>query len=312
MARYDLLVAGEINPDLILSGLNITPQFGQVETLVNRADLTVGSSSVIFACGAARLGLRVGFLGVVGDDLFGRFMLDEMASRGIDISGVAVDPALDTGFSVILNRGQDRAILTYAGAMSALTPDRLTDVLLQQSRHLHLSSFFLQTRLRPAVAGLFERARSFGLTTSLDINWDPAGAWEGVEAVLEHTLVFFPNRAEGEALTGKKEVSQILVELSGKAPVVAMKLGPEGAAARKGDETVQVRAPKVKVVDTVGAGDSFDAGFIYGFLQGWPLQRCLEMAVVCGSLSTRAAGGVDGQPTLPQAIKGIETLHDRK
>ena len=116
---FDLLVAGEINPDLILTG-DVEPAFGQAEKLVDSADLEVGSSSAIFACGAARLGLKVAFAGVCGDDFFGRFMLAEMTKRGIDISHIVVDPALQTGLSVILNRGGDRAILTHPGCIAAL------------------------------------------------------------------------------------------------------------------------------------------------------------------------------------------------
>ena len=119
MPKFDILVAGEINPDLILTG-DVTPEFGQVEKLVDSAALTVGSSSVIFACGAARLGLKVAFVGVCGADIFGRFILDEMSRRGIDISAVRVDPDRETGLTVILNKGHDRAMLTHTGAIADL------------------------------------------------------------------------------------------------------------------------------------------------------------------------------------------------
>src|SRR5690349_16504837 len=94
--RFDILVAGEINPDLILSG-NVIPEFGQVERLVDAASLTIGSSSAIFACGAARLGLKVAFIGVCGDDVFGHFMLDEMSRRAVDVSNVIVRSDGQTG-----------------------------------------------------------------------------------------------------------------------------------------------------------------------------------------------------------------------
>ena len=184
MRKYDLLVAGEINPDLILAVPDSKIEFGQVETLAENGILTIGSSSVIFACGAARLGLKVGFHGVVGEDAFGHFMLDEMQQRGIDTANVIVDRDQQTGFSVILNHGADRAILTYLGAINSLSPDHLTDEILSQARHLHIASFFLQSQLRPGVANIFRRAHSLGLMTSLDTNWDPTGEWAGVEAVL--------------------------------------------------------------------------------------------------------------------------------
>src|SRR5512141_1275201 len=117
--RFDILVAGEINPDLVLTG-NVIPEFGQVEKLVDSAALTIGSSSAIFACGAARLGLRVAFIGMCGDDIFGRFMLDEMSRRAVDVSNVIVRPDGQTGLSVILNNGADRAILTHPGLIAEL------------------------------------------------------------------------------------------------------------------------------------------------------------------------------------------------
>src|SRR6185503_45733 len=129
MKTYDILIAGEINPDLILSG-NIVPEFGQVEKLVDRATLSIGSSSAIFACGAARLGLSVAFIGVCGEDVFGRFMLDEMQKRGIDVRNVIVRSDGQTGLSLILNRGADRAILTHLGLIPALCASDISDVLL--------------------------------------------------------------------------------------------------------------------------------------------------------------------------------------
>ncbi|HNC90863.1 MAG TPA: carbohydrate kinase family protein, partial [Anaerolineales bacterium] len=125
----DILVAGEINPDLILTG-DVKPEFDQVEKLVTSATLTVGSSSVIFACGAARLGLRVAFIGVCGDDVFGRFMLAEMQKRNVNVDHVIIRTAGQTGLSVILNREADRAILTHPGLIADLQASDIADSLL--------------------------------------------------------------------------------------------------------------------------------------------------------------------------------------
>ena len=300
---FDILVAGEINPDLILSG-NVVPEFGQVEQLIDSADLTIGSSSAIFACGAARLGLKVAFVGLCGEDIFGRFMLDELSQRGVDVSGVIVDPTVRTGLSVILNRGiqGDRAILTHLGAINRMQAEQVTDSLLQKARHLHVASYFLQTSLQPGLPDLFQRARALGLTTSLDTNWDPSGAWFGMDEVLGGADVFLPNAHEAMAVSGASDLENALQTLSRKIQVVAIKCGGEGAWACRGDETVRVPALPVQVVDTVGAGDSFDAGFLYGWLNGWSLIKALALATACGSLSTRRAGGTSAQPTLEEAI----------
>jgi sugar/nucleoside kinase (ribokinase family) len=309
MKNFDILVAGEINPDLILSG-NVTPEFGQVEKLVESADLAVGSSSAIFACAAARLGLKVAFVGVCGADLFGHFMLDELAKRAVNISGVIVDPALQTGLSVILTRPSradpgDRAILTHLGAINTLQAQQVTHAMLQQARHLHVASYFLQTALQPGLPDLFQRAHALGLTTSLDTNWDPSGAWRGFDELLAGADVFLPNANEALALSGLSTLEAALENLSRKSRVVAVKCGREGALACRGKERVRVSALPVQVVDTIGAGDSFDAGFLYGWLNDWSLARTLALATACGSLSTRAAGGTSAQPGLEEALKYV-------
>ena len=131
MKPFDILVAGEINPDLILSG-DVIPAFDQTEKLVDSAALTIGSSSAIFACGAARLGLKVAFVGVCGDDLFGHFMLSELEKRGVNVSNVIVRADGQTGLSVILNQGADRAILTHPGLIAALQASDISDGLLTE------------------------------------------------------------------------------------------------------------------------------------------------------------------------------------
>ncbi len=301
MPDYDLLIAGEINPDLILSG-EVTPAFAQAEKLVEDATLTVGSSSVIVACGAARLGLRVAFIGLCGDDLFGRFMLAEMQRRGVDTSHIIVRKGERTGLSVILNRGEDRAILTYPGLIPALRAEHIPDTLLARARHLHIASYFLQTALQPDLPALFRRAHALGLTTSLDPNYDPTGRWVGFDRLLPLTDIFLPNAQEALALTQAATVEDAARELARRAGLVAVKLGARGALAVRGQALVRAASIPVQVVDTVGAGDSFDAGFLYGFLQGWPLEKTLRLATVCGALSTRQPGGVDAQPTLEETL----------
>jgi len=307
-ASFDILVAGEINPDLVLSG-DVEPAFGQVEKLVDSAALTVGSSSAIFSCGAARLGLKVAFVGKCGDDIFGRFMIEEMNKRGVDTRNVIVVAGHATGLSLILNRGVDRAILTHLGLIPTLDAGEISDDLLRQARHLHVASYFLQTSLQPGLPTLFNRARSFGLTTSLDTNYDPTEKWSGFDALLTVTNVFLPNEAEACSLTGAETADMAAAVLSRKVETLAIKLGAQGALGvgavhhRTGastSEKVKVASLPVEVFDTVGAGDSFDAGFIYGYLQGWPLEKSLRAAAICGALSTRAAGGIAAQANLTE------------
>jgi sugar/nucleoside kinase (ribokinase family) len=304
MPDFDILVAGEINPDLILTG-DVKPEFGQVEKLVNGATLSIGSSSAIFACGAARLGLKVAFIGVCGDDVFGRFMLDEMQKRNVDVGNVIIRSNGQTGLSVILNQDSDRAILTHLGLIADLQAADISDGLLRQSRHLHVASYFLQTKLHPDLPALFQRAHLLGLTTSLDTNYDPTEKWLGFDELLSSTDVFLPNKTEALSITQANDVESALRQLASKSKLAAIKLGVDGALACAGNEIIEAKSISVNVVDTVGAGDSFDSGFLYGYLKNWPLEKSLRLACVCGAISTQKAGGTEGQPTLAEAMEYV-------
>ena len=306
--EYDIVVVGELNADLILSG-NVDPAFGQVEKLVERADLAIGSSAGIFACGAARLGLRTAFIGKVGTDIFGDFMRGAIAARGVDVSGVKLDPAVHTGLSVILNRTTDRAILTYPGTIPRLRYEEIDLALIARARHLHLGSFFLLDDLRPEVPRLFREAHRLGLTISLDTNYDPLLLWEGgIREALAEADLFFPNQTELLAISGCADLESGMRRITALGPSAAVKLGEHGAIGL--DRGTAYRAPSlpVKVVDTVGAGDSFDAGFLYGYLRhahDWDFGAMLAMGCVSGALSTRGAGGTDAQPRLKESLEAL-------
>jgi sugar/nucleoside kinase (ribokinase family) len=302
--HFDILVAGEINPDLILTG-DVKPEFDQVEKLVDSAALTIGSSSAIFACGAARLGLKVAFIGLCGEDVFGRFMLEEMQKRAVDVSSVIVRKDGQTGMSVILSSGVDRAILTNPGLIPALRESNIPDVLLRQTQHLHVASYFLQTNLQPGLPDLFRRARELGLTTSLDTNYDPSEKWFGFDELLAVTDVFLPNEREAMSLSGEASIDSAADQLGSRVDTLAIKLGAEGALGIRKSQKIRVASIPVKVVDTVGAGDSFNAGFLYGYLHKWELAKSLRLACVCGALSTQKAGGTEAQPTLEEAMQYV-------
>ncbi len=314
----DVLVIGEINPDIVVADPDPVPVFAQVERIVRRIELTVGSSSAIFACGAARLELRVAFCGVVGDDAFGRFMVEEMARRGIDVSACLIDRERTTGASVILSSGTDRAILTAMGAIGALDVDAVPTSLISRTRHIHSGSFYLQEASRDRLPAFFAAVRARGITTSFDTNWDPADRWDGgVADMLRASDVFLPNEAEAKRITGVEDTVAAARALAATGaagrtdggPVVAVKLGAAGALACLADgPIVRVPAMTVEPADTTGAGDSFNAGFLRAWLDGSDLRDSLELGVVCGALSTRRTGGVDGQPTLAEAREALASL----
>lgn len=311
----DILVVGEINPDILVADPDPVPVFGEVERIVRSVRMTVGSSSAIFACGAARLDLRVAFCGVVGDDPFGRFMLEALAARGIDVSACTVDRERPTGATVILTSGSDRAMLTALGTIGVLDLEAIPDRLMERARHVHVGAFFLQEGGGGRFAALFREARERGLTTSFDPNWDPSGRWDGgIDEMLRAADVFLPNAAEARRISGIDDLDRAALVLAERGavgrsdggPIVAVKAGPAGAlACRAGGPIVRVPAMPIEPADTTGAGDSFNAGFLRAWLDGRELEACLTLGAVCGALSTRQLGGVDGQPTLAETREAL-------
>jgi sugar/nucleoside kinase (ribokinase family) len=309
----DVYVIGDVNPDILVIDSDPTPEFGQVEKLVGTIRLTVGGSSAITACGLARLGLHVAHGGIVGDDLLGHVVLEAMREHGVDTSTVSVDPAIPTGATVHLCKGDDRALLTATGTIDRLRAQDVPREVLPLIRHLHAGSTAIQPRLRPGLPELFREARAADVTSSFDTNWDPDRRWEGIAPMLAAADIFFPNAREAALITGvddplgaARELGA-MAEAGGRDPeagplIVAVKLGAEGALAVRADEALRLPANRVQVVDSTGAGDAFDAGFIRAFLDGRPLEEMLALAVASGTLSTRAAGGVDGQATLEEAL----------
>ncbi len=308
VSAFDVLVLGDCNPDLLLSGEDVEPRFGQVERLVEAAELTIGGSGAIFACATAKLGLRTAICGVVGDDPFGHFMIDALAREGVDTRGVLVDAAQRTGVTVVLARREDRALLTFPGAISRQRADAIDMELVRSARHVHVSSFFLQTGLARGLPALFAQARAFGTSTSVDPNWDPQERWDGtLSDVLLRTDLFLPNAAEAMNISGGRDPREAARALAGISGTVIVKLGARGALAACGGTLIDVPpVSMVEAIDSTGAGDSFDAGVIAGLLDGLPLEDMVSLGCACGALSTRRQGGTGAQPSRAEALAALE------
>jgi sugar/nucleoside kinase (ribokinase family) len=294
MPRFDVSIAGELNLDLILYGLpeQLLPER---ELLAERMMLTLGSSSAIVAHNLAALGSRVGFQSRIGDDPLGQVALERLQQGGVDTSRVhRVAGSTTTGLTVILHHGSWRNILTYAGTISELSWNDLDLEYLADSRHFHLSSYYLQRALRPRIPELLRWMKSKGLTTSLDTNDDPDDQWEGdLQNALQHVDVFLPNRREVCKAARTEDLETAIRKLSEVVPLVVVKLGPEGALAQQGLGRTVVASRPVAVVDTVGAGDSFDAGFLHEYVRGANLSVCLASGNLAGALSTTRPGGTE-------------------
>lgn len=294
MPRFDVTIAGELNLDLILYGLpeQLLPER---ELLADRMMLTLGSSSAIVAHNLSALGSRVGFQSRIGDDPLGKIALERLGDGGVEVAKVRVVPgATTTGLTVIVHHEQWRNILTYAGTIGELTWDDLDLDYLADSRHFHLSSYYLQRGLRPRVAELFQRLRSKGLTISLDTNDDPDDRWEGgLHELLQHVDIFLPNEREARKAAGTEDLEEAIGKLSKLVPLVVVKLGRQGSLAQRGAERFTAPAKELTPVDTVGAGDSFDAGFLHEYVRASSLEKCLASGNATGALSTTRPGGTE-------------------
>ncbi|ODU66484.1 MAG: carbohydrate kinase [Rhodanobacter sp. SCN 65-17] len=292
------LVAGEINADLIFAGCEGVPAFGR-EILATDFRQGPGSSSMICAMGLARLGESVSFAGIAGQDSWGDYCVDALASCGIDTAAVRRDASLRTGVTVALSAAHDRALVTFPGAIAALHADAIDDALLAQHGHLHVASYYLQDALRPGLPDLFARARALGLTVSLDPGFDPSRRWDvGVSDLLPLVDLFLPNAMEACAITGADTPLRALTALSNGHTRIVIKCGSDGCLSHDGDgQPVTVPAFPVEALDSTGAGDSFDAGFLHAWRRGLALPECLRWGSVCGALSTRGIGGTAAQAT---------------
>ena len=296
-------VIGELNVDLIASGLTSAPVLGR-EVLAEDFQTVLGSASAVFACGAARLGHPVSFFSKIGNDDYGRFCLDALHKAGISTENVPAVPTSKTGVTISLSTRSDRALVTVLGAISKLRYKDLDLQALQGHSHLHMTSFFLQTALRPSFPRILRHAGKLGLTTSFDPNSDPLSSWgPDVWSVVDETTILFINQEEALHLTRKTNVREALKQLAERAPCVVVKLGPRGAIAAADGQIVSAPPFNVSPVDTTGAGDSFAAGFVHAFLSGRDLHGCLLEGNACGALSTLQVGGTGGQPDLTKLAK---------
>ncbi|WP_329742911.1 carbohydrate kinase family protein [Dyella sp. A6] len=292
-----ILVAGEVNVDLVFKGCRALPEPGQ-EVLAEDFATTPGSSSMICAMGLARLGDPVSFHGRLGIDSWGVFCLDALRDAGIDTTTMVPDPSLRTGVTVSLSTPQDRALVTFAGAIGELQESDISAAMLARADHLHVSSYYLQRALRPGCRELFARARAAGLSTSLDPGFDPAQQWGAdIIEVLHDVDVFLPNQEELFAITAASDLSTALHALDNGRTRTVVKRGRDGCATLHEGKLLEIPACAVDALDSTGAGDSFDAGFLHAWLRDMPLRDCLRWGSACGSLSTRAVGGTPGQAT---------------
>ena len=293
MLGRDVSVVGELNLDLILYGLPEKLQLER-EILADNLSITLGSSSAIFAHNLALLGSSVSFSSSIGGDPLGEICVQRLRESGVDVSGVRRFAEKTTGLSVILPQGKKRYILTYPGTMAEMTTDDLDLNYVLAAKHLHLSSYFLQKGMQAGLPELFRQAKQQGLSTSLDTNDDPENRWSNeIHALLMYVDLLLLNEHEACSLSGELDPQRAASALAGEVATVVVKRGERGAVVRRGNQEFSSAPPRVEMVDAVGAGDSFDAGFIHQYVHGAGMEACLQFGNAAGALSATRAGGTE-------------------
>lgn len=301
---FDVIVVGELNVDLIFNQIDGFPTVGK-EILAEKMILTLGSSSAICASNLSSLGLKVAFIGKLGNDVFGKYVINQLKEKGVDTSLVIVEDKLKTGATMALSFGDDRAMVTHQGAMSTLGLDDIDESHLKLAKHLHFSSYFFQPGFRNSLDTLFKRAKSAGLTTSLDVQWDPFEKWDlDLDKVLNLVDIFIPNEIELQKLTGQPRLEQAIKKVQNKSKFTVVKCGINGSVLCYDNKKIK-RAAFVndKIVDAIGAGDSFNAGYISKFIEGESPEECQEFANLIGAISTTGPGGTGAFKNLENIIE---------
>lgn len=293
MKQFDIIALGELNVDLILNQIEGQPEIGK-EKFAKQMTLTLGSSTAIFAANAAALGARVAFCGMIGNDSFGDLVEQSLQQKGVDTRYLIRQDKYATGATICMSYDEDRANLTYQGAMDYMTLDDINPEVFTQTKHIHISSIYMQSGVKRDLMKILECCKANGVTVSLDSQWDPAEKWDlDYKAVLPLLTVFMPNETELKFLTRTKTLDEAIEAIRPYTNAAVIKCGSRGSLLmRKGkQDRIQKALLNKNVVDCIGAGDSFNSGFLARLAAGDPLDVCQQYGNMTGAVNTTAAGG---------------------
>ena len=308
-------ILGDLGHDHIYS---CPPLESGREVIIRSYRKTLAGAAGYVATGLARLGATVHFLTEVGDDPAGQALRRDAVALGLRPEGIRIRPGAGSPFSLIFADEAEqspRQVATYLGTLAELSVENLDpEPYLAASELVYSCNYFLLTRLREQIAGVFARARTLGLLTAYDANagdgWDsPQALRTLVEEIYPQTDIVFLNQSEAAALSGGAEPERALARLSPHSATVVIKLGPRGAILRHHDAVTRASACPLPgpVRDTIGAGDSFQAAFLYFLLRGLPVEQCAVLGAANGASNVLHAGGLSGQLDLP----GLEAFLSR-
>ena len=293
MKTFDIIALGELNVDLILNQIEGQPEVGK-EKFAKQMTLTLGSSTAIFAANAAALGAKVAFCGMIGNDSFGDLVESSLQKKGVDTRYLIRQNKYATGATICMSYDEDRANLTYQGAMDYMSLDDINPEVFKQTKHIHISSIFMQSGVKRDLMKILELCKANGVTTSLDTQWDPVEQWDlDYKAVLPLLTVFMPNETELKYLTHSTKLDEAIEKIRPYTNAAVIKCGSRGSLLmRQGkQDRIQKALLNKNVVDCIGAGDSFNSGFIARLAAGDALDICQQYGNMTGAVNTTAAGG---------------------
>jgi sugar/nucleoside kinase (ribokinase family) len=283
---YDILVVGDYCLDLIFSGLPALPVLGQ-ETF-SRGFRMLPGGSYNTAVAMHRLGLRVGWAGDFGNDDFSRFVLDCARSEGLDERLFVHHPKSLRRVTVAASTLQDRAFVTYFDP-GPIIPAGMKTILKQSARVFFVPGLYYGRWFE--IGMRLAKAKGMALVMDGNSSVETLQNTPSLQKVLPNIDLFLPNAKEACRMTGQREIEPALLTLAGICPLVVIKAGAEGAYAARGGKVINSPAIPVAPIETTGAGDCFDAGFIRAWLQGCQIDECLRWGNIVGGLSTLAEGG---------------------
>lgn len=295
------MAIGNIVSDFVAAPVTRVPTWGELYSVEQPINLNIGGNAAIFSACASRLGLQAGLMGKIGDDEIGQVLLKKLKDASVDVSFVSLSRNKPTAATlVIANDTGERSFYHHIGANAEFGLGDVDFTSLYEAKALLLCSYFIMPDLDgdPAKT-ILKQAKENNMVTFFDVAWDPTGNWS-LDEILNYVDVFIPNEDEITRIMKKKDVADAIHELlDAGVQTVAVKLGSKGCYIENNEgEIIQLKAHNVKALDTTGAGDTFNAGFVYGILSGWDLDITARFANAAAAISVTKLGGATAAPTL--------------